>query len=93
MTAPQNNNGELFLPGHLNDLFNARVFKKMFESEILWNKNAGGWFLFDNYWQMDTNDRIKSYCIILVDEMRKHTSDWKKAIVTLAKGQKIEVKS
>ena len=37
---PQNTNGELFPSGHLNDLYNARVFKKMFENEILWNKNS-----------------------------------------------------
>jgi putative DNA primase/helicase len=50
----------------------------MFESELLWNKNAGGWFIFNENWGMDTNDKIKSYCIKLFDEMRKHTSDWKK---------------
>lgn len=69
---------DLFPSGHLNDLYNARVFKKMFEGELLWNKNAGGWFIHNEYWQLDTNDSIKTYAIQLVDEMKNHTKNWGK---------------
>src|SRR3990167_5353667 len=77
MTASSKDNGELFPSGHLNDTYNAIVLKKMFKGELLWNKNAGGWFIYNEYWQYDTNDKIKSYGIRLFDEMRNHTSSWK----------------
>lgn len=63
-----------FPPGPYNDTYNARIFAKHYENEVLWSKVHGGWFIWSGMkWELDHNEKIKGFAIKIVDEMQAYT--------------------
>lgn len=62
------------------DIWNAEEFSKMYDNQVKWSKDIGGWLIYNGkHWERDRNNKIKSYAMKfhkkLIDDLRKFSGD------------------